>query len=40
MQLGGVDQIGLSSTVMLRNWQNGPNLSCKQYKKQLLDSIK
>lgn len=40
MQLGGVNQFGLSSTVMLRNWQNGPNLSCKQYKKQLLDSIK
>jgi len=40
MQLGGPNQIGLSTTVMLRNWQNGPNLSCKQYKKQLLDSIK
>jgi len=40
MQLGGVNGFGISSTVMLRNWQNGPNLSCKQYKKQLLDSIK
>ena len=39
-QLGGVNGFGISSTVMLRNWQNGPNLSCKQYKKQLLDSIK
>ena len=40
MQLGGVNGFGLSSTVMLRNYQNGPNLSCKGYKKQLLDSIK
>lgn len=39
-QLGGVNGFGISSTVMLRNFQNGPNLSCKQYKKQLLDSIK
>lgn len=39
-QLGGVNGFGISSTVMLRNWQNGPNLSCAQYKKQLLDSIK
>jgi len=39
-QLGGVNGFGISSTVMLRNWQNGPNLSCKQYKKQLLDLIK
>ena len=40
MQLGGVNGFGLSSTVMLRNYQNGPNLSCKQYKKELLDSVK
>lgn len=40
MQLGGVNGFGLSSTVMLRNYQNGPNLSCKEYKEQLLNSIK
>lgn len=39
-QLGGPNQIGLSSTVMLRNFQNGPNMSCKDYKKQLLNSMK
>ena len=33
MQLGGVNSFGLSSTVMLRNFQNGPNLSCQEYKK-------
>jgi len=37
MQLGGVNGFGLSSTVMLRNYQNGPHLSCKDYKKQLLN---
>jgi hypothetical protein len=40
LQLGGVNGFGLSSTVMLRNYQNGPNMSCRQYKKDLLNSIK
>ena len=40
MQLGGPNGFGMSSTNALRNWQNGPNLSCRQYKKLLLDSIK
>uniref|UniRef100_A0A6C0LGT1 Uncharacterized protein n=1 Tax=viral metagenome TaxID=1070528 RepID=A0A6C0LGT1_9ZZZZ len=40
MQLGGVNGFGISSTVMMRNYNNGPNLSCKQYKKQLLDAMK
>lgn len=40
MQFGGINGFGLSSTVMLRNYQNGPSMNCKQYKKQLLDSIK
>ena len=39
LPLGGPNGFGKSSTNMLRNYQNGPNLSCKQYKKQLLDSI-
>ena len=39
LQLGGVNGFGLSSTVMLRNYQNGPNMSCKQYKKHILDDI-
>ena len=40
MQLGGPNQPGLSTRGMIKTYQNGPNLSCKQYKKQLLDSIK
>ena len=40
MQLGFPNAFGISSRNALRNFQNGANLSCKQYKKQLLDSIK
>lgn len=40
LALGGPNQPGLSSTNMLRNFQNGPQLSCAQYKKHLLDSAK
>ena len=35
MQLGGVNQVGLSSRNMLRNFQNGPLASCPDYKKYL-----
>lgn len=31
MQLGGVNSFGLSSTVMLKNFQNGPNTSHEEY---------
>jgi hypothetical protein len=40
LPLGGPNGFGISSTNALINLQNGKNLSCKQYKKQLLDSIK
>ena len=39
MQNGGIDGFGISTTVALRNLQNGPNMNSLQYKKQLLNSI-
>jgi len=39
MQNGGIDGFGISTTVALRNFQNGPNMNSLQYKKQLLNSI-
>ena len=35
LALGGPNGFGISSTNMLRNIQNGKNLSCKEYKKLL-----